>query len=216
MAQNLAHLAHLKSPGKRIRLLRRIAGASRREFYERFGINVNTLQAWEEDRTKPRVQSTAKLINAFSSFNIVCSPKWLLTGKGMLPTILGKNILPDLPEKYGEVALTKEIDLFESANADAVVIAVSDNMALPKYEIGDYVGGIKEFGKNIQKLAGHICIVGLPGNIVLIRKILLGNNSMTLIPVKQKIVDDTGILYRVNIEYAAKIIWHRKIEAQHG
>lgn len=82
--------------GDRLAAAREAAGMDQAQAARRIGVKLETLQAWEEDRTEPRanrLQMLAGLLNV--------SIMWLLNGEGEGLDAPGENA--DLPEEAAEV-----------------------------------------------------------------------------------------------------------------
>lgn len=73
--------------GKRLQEARELTLLSRRSFAKKYGINISSLQAWEEGRHKNGItlKNAITLITALLNENINCTADWLLDGTGEPP-----------------------------------------------------------------------------------------------------------------------------------
>src|SRR5437879_3432321 len=123
----------LKSPGDRLKRARLLAGiTTRREFAQRHGVSVNTLQSWEQGKSALTVKGAQRLVTAFKKEGWLCSVEWLLKGAGLPPRHFdtGHSFLnEDLMQE--EERIYKEIQFFKQNNSNAIVLTISDNAMEP-------------------------------------------------------------------------------------
>lgn len=202
----------------RVKIVRMLTVCSRKEFSRITGISENTLKLWEEpakNRHGITQKGALRLIEAVKNLDINCSFEWLMYGVGISPTITRMQKTKGtskLEEKNWdeEESILKDIEAFKHNNLNAVVVIVTDGSLLPFYQYGDYVGGHKRTGLEIDSLIGSICITELAKGSV-IRKIIEKNQdgSYNLLAVN---VDKSVLqpyMQNVSLVSAAKIIWHR-------
>lgn len=215
---NLLSRDNPSATGNRIKSLRMLIGCTRKEFAEKTGISENTLKIWEEPaetRNGISKKGANRLIAAMKDCGITCTLEWLLFGLGYGPSLqhIQKE---DLPQNHEEVSwgeeesIFRDIESFKANNPNPIVIAITDGSLLPCYSYGDYVGGSKMFGKNIELLANSLCIVEFNENI-LVRKISEPNNQgkYTLSAMSSDVLSTHSTFNNVDLNFAAKIIWHR-------
>ena len=65
----------------RIKQTRMLAGLSRKDMEDKYGIPSNTLQCWESGRVKLTEKGADRLISAFNKFGIECTKEWLFNGE---------------------------------------------------------------------------------------------------------------------------------------
>lgn len=201
----------LNSAASRIKYVRNLAGFDRKSFSGRFNISANTLQSWELGRAPLSPKGAQRLCSALLKSNIMCTTNWLISGSGERP-FLYKTTNPILHTLCDESILLQEIDIFKSLHPNYLLTAVTDVGMNPFYDIGDYVGGktINE-EKNILEITGNNCIIKTSEGLTLVRKLMLApkNKKFNLYALNFS-PSIEPIITEVNIQAAAKIIWHRK------
>lgn len=203
----------------RVQELRKMTKLSRREFSKKTGIPNATLQHWEdtEKHTFPE-KSAKRLIKAMLALGIHCSYQWLIYGKGhppefisSSPTITSTNLTHQAIESMDQQILL-EIELFLRQSKDSTTFIVPDNSMEPRFVTGEIVGGIWQYGKNIQKLVGFECIVLVEGADVQLRTLLKGDieGCFHLAHTNPKTTALKPFLYNVELVSAAPVIWSRR------
>lgn len=203
---------------ERIKNIRDTLGITRKEFGAKSGISTNTLRAWESGTNPISPKVAKKLAQGFAKCGIQCQPEWILDGVGLSPREFSDQIAMDdsLSTKDAgwddSIAILKEIQFFESQHTDAVVIAIADDSMEPMYSIGEYVGGIKVQGKDIDNLIGQPCIIEDETGYIYVRKLQKGltPNTYTFYSLNPKTSAQEPIIFNRKAITAAKIIWHRK------
>lgn len=167
--------------GKRLKLARNISRLTRKNMCDRYGINPNTIHAWEKGINCLSEKNAQNLINIFSQEGLNITLEWLLYGN---PSSLLSNELKfvynndesnaDLKNILavdGELKFFEEIEYFRKNNANAVAVLISDDALSPIFSVGDYVGGLFLVNKNLNTLIGEFCIIALQDGTTLTRKI---------------------------------------------
>lgn len=73
--------------GQRVRLVRSMTMAGRKEFFQQTGISASTLQSWEDGKAGGLTAKGAKrLVAAVKKFGVVVSEQYLLNGTGNKPS----------------------------------------------------------------------------------------------------------------------------------
>jgi hypothetical protein len=204
--------------GNRIKSTRMLSGKTRKSFALESGISLPTLRFWEEPPESGRSGLTDKgadrLIEAFHECGIQCTKDWLLYGKGFGPKLI-KTDLSDFFEQIDfyldeEHALLKDIENFKETNLESIVAIIPDDSMLPLFASGDYVGGIKKYHDDINKLIGLNCIIEFKDKI-LVRKLIAGEstNTFSLIILNHDSPTLDPVILNVRPNYAAEIIFHR-------
>ncbi len=206
---------------KRAQSARKFAGLTREEMNIRHDIPPSTLRGWECPGTLKNQGLTFKgaqrLAKALLKEGVVCSVEWLLEGKGLGPHFVSSKDNPAERKKSHsvwehQIALQKEIAFFEENNPNAVVLMIVDNGLEPYYSIGEYVGGIKRFAKEINSLENCFCIVETTENDIFIRKLIIEKkpNQFSIICINPNTSAQEPIKNDIKLNWAAPIIWHRK------
>ena len=213
--------------GRRLKSLRALLGLSRAEFEKKYRISAATLRAWEDPPKERKqglsVEGAKKIIAALNTEKIACSLDWLFYGIGNPPQsykLLKENIITPISNTFEipsddfseATSALKDVNSFLSNHVDSITLLIQDDSMEPQYEVGDYVGGILSQNK-IDNLIGEICIITLPDNITLARRLEESStkDTFTLIATNPKPNNSAPILFNVKIHSAAKLIWHRKL-----
>ncbi len=162
--------------GKRIKLARHLANLTRKDMLEHYGINPNTLHAWEKGTNGLTEENAQKLFDAFQAKGLSISKEWLLYGEDPRSSLSSApqtqtQAMTDVLSIRGDLKIFEEIDYFRHNNPHAISAMVGDEALLPLFYAGDYVGGIQLFGKELKSLTGAFCIITTENKDVLIRKI---------------------------------------------
>lgn len=208
--------------GKRIKTARLLAGLSRKEMEDKFFISASTLQSWEIGRNSLNEKGAKRLVDAFSSMNLICSAAWLMHGIGSPPKLsselqLYKNDIQktnDLIDWDDELSTQKEIDTFYKVNNNAIILLIHDDGMSPLYSLGDYVGGKKRYKDQISMAIGKHCIVQLHDQSTLVRHLKNSTKEglFNLFCINSNTTVQEPVICDVSLVFAAPIIWHRKCD----
>jgi transcriptional regulator with XRE-family HTH domain len=204
------------SRGKRLRTIRSMAGLTRDQLEQKYGLSTYTVQSWESARAGGLTQRGAeRFVPIAQNEGIYCTVDWLMYGVGEppRPTYLQLNPKPEPDYKQDEAtAITQELLLFRSLNRDAIDFVVSDNGMEPYYCKGDYVAGKRYFDDSIARLVGHNCIVQTINNEILLRRVKQSKQEgfYNLLCLNPDTVIDRTTLYNQKLISAAPVIWHRR------
>lgn len=204
------------STARRIKMARTLAGISRKDLEDKYGISMHTLQAWELGRNSLTEKAASKLVEIFHSVGISCSMQWLLKGLEASPTILDAQFTPYPPIDRDIAALLdkentiqKEIDFFKLNNPNACVVMVSDDTMEPRYAQGDFVGGIQHiFPQKLNECLGQDCIMEIADGTYF-RRLIQGKNGYALVCLNPQTDIKDPVIFVKHILTAAPIIWHR-------
>lgn len=209
--------------GLRVESLRKSLRLSRRAFGEKFGLSLNTLQNWEDNKNSGLSEEGAeRLIKAFKLAGIQCSIEWLLYGVGTAPMIADplfnatkkplKNEASNTEEKEQQL-IVEELKLFREHYAlQAIDFMVTDDGMEPRYKHGDYVAGLKHFNEKIIEVVGQDCILQTEEGDILLRQVKKGSvdHHFTLLCVNADTSVAKPILYDVKLLMAAPVVWMRR------
>ncbi len=216
--------SEMKTPGKRLKYVReKLLKLSRSEISEKHGLSKDTLAAWENEKIQVSEKGIERCIKIFSAENLIVSREWLLIGKGLDPSFsfdLSRYFgLPAGDENKEEVeddsiCIIKEINFFRSSSKNSVTGIISSDEMLPLYSRGDYVGGKLRYGSEISDCIGKDCIIHTKTGEIYIRRVLKNPNGKNynlacLNPSWSG--NSEPVLFNVEIESAAPIIWHRRL-----
>lgn len=210
----------LNSPGERLKHLRSLVRLNRTQISDKYGLNPNTLKSWENNVYALTEKAIKKCIEIYEDEGIIFSHEWLLSGKGLAPKTfaeIGKNFnMPKdsltIDENENELFLLKEVKFFKDLYSDGTVMIVPNNDMLPFYKVGDYVCGRWLFLDKISQAVGQDCIIQLINGSKYFRRLVQDNNAFYNITCLNPLeVRYEPVLYNVQIECVAPIIWHRRI-----
>ena len=204
------------STARRIKMTRTLAGISRKDLEDKYGISMHTLQSWELGRNPLTEKAESRLVEIFHSTGVSCSMQWLLEGLGKSPALLDSEFSPYPTIDNGmaslfvqENTIQKEIEFFKINNPNAIVIMVSDDTMEPVYSNGDFVGGIQyRDSQKIEECVGHDCIIEI-GDGTFFRRLMKRKNGYSLVCVNAQTETDEPVIFAKNILAATPIIWHR-------
>ena len=201
---------------RRVKMTRTLAGISRKDLEDKFGISTHTLQSWELGRNPLTEKAASKLVEVFHDVGISCSIEWLLQGKGRSPSVLNTEFSPYpaidktiSPLLSIEKTIQKEIDFFKTNNPNAIVTMVSDDTMSPAYNQGDFVGGVQYLDlKKIDECVGQDCIIEIAEGTYF-RRLIKRKNGYSLVCLNPKTEIDEPVIFVKKILSAAPIIWRQ-------
>lgn len=209
------------SCGSRLKQLRLMAGFTRREFQSQFGISQNTMHAWENGRLPLTKKGAIKVINAMMRVGVECSLSWLLNGIDKKPCFIDTDQAHKASFLHDEknslyiednFELLKELDFFKNAHPENTVFLINDDGMLPFYDIGDFVGGKRKVA-NFEKYSGYNCIIELPKQVIVVRKLKF-NYKLSILNAFCSNIDTTEpepILKNITPISITPIVWHRRV-----
>jgi hypothetical protein len=221
-------------PCERLLYVRNLLRLSRRYIEEQYKLPEATLKAWESNKARLTEKGLNRCIDIYRKEGVLVSSEWINNGKGLSPRIsvdMGKYLASDLqyPEHgkstslqindSGEnsylvddsKAILREATFFKESTQNSVVLMITDNDMNPVYQIGDYVGGIFRYGKDIDSALKRDCIIRMKDGNLVVRRLFKSKNSnlYNLACINPATESENPILFAVEIESAAPIIWHR-------
>lgn len=209
--------------GLRLKKARLMAGFTRQALESKYGISVNTLQAWESAKSPLSFKGANKIIQALQDSGLECSIDWLLHGIGPSPRLNDEINIPgmfSLQKQQNnnqlnwddESAILREVECFRTSNLNSIVSIVTDDSMLPIYFIGDYVGGKRKTTETFDKYIGINCLIETIEGMTIIRRLERGNahSLYTLSCINPNTTVPSPVLYNVKIISIAPIIWHRR------
>jgi transcriptional regulator with XRE-family HTH domain len=211
-----------KTPGSRLKYIREnLLKLSRAEVAKKYGLSVDTLAAWENEKISLTDKGLDRCIKIFNSENLIVSRAWMLSGEGVHPnfTFELNRYFKNLSFEKNDhtvndaILLAKEIEFFRSLSSDSITVLVSTGDMLPLYAQGDYVGGRFVFGNQIENCIAKDCIVYTKEGDLFIRRLAKNKNYKTfnLVCINPEWGGNPEpVIFDVEIEKAAPIIWHRR------
>ena len=216
--RNLSIEKKLATPADRLKYLRALLRLSRAYIEEKYAIPEVTLKSWENATAKLTLNGLRRCVEAYKSEGLLVGEDWILSGTGLDPTAslsvshyFAKPTNKDLPIEDDEICMLRDANEFKEKYPNAVIMMVSSDEMRPFYKPGDCVGGKMRFNKEaIFSLAGKDCIVYLKNGSHYFRRLvkdLHGRFNLTCLNPDENTAEP--VLYHVDIEGAAPVIWHR-------
>jgi hypothetical protein len=202
---------------------------------KKYNIPATTLKAWENALTGITEKGLKRCIDVYRREGMLVSREWILYGTGLSPRIsldMGKYLASDLQYPKREesckkskikddgtlytvdetTCILREATFFKEGYTNAIILAVTNDDMEPVYQIGDYVGGVFRYGKNINTAIKCDCIIRLTSGELLLRRLFKnmdGQYNLACInPTPSS--SNMPIMFNAKVECAAPIIWHRK------
>lgn len=164
----------LVAVGKRLTVLRVMAGLNRDQLSAQAGVSITSISYWEHGSGAPMsVRSIGKVISAIEKAGVKCSEEWLKTGNGAQPILF--NQVKKLPTKNIQVnfeldssPFIEEINLFLSTcknPENAAIIKMENNALSPVFEKGDIIGGLFLSADSVDLSKEKACIIKLENKL---------------------------------------------------
>lgn len=208
----------LETPGDRLKYLRALLQVSRAYLQEKYGLPEVTLKSWENNKVGLSSAAVKRCVEIYKAEELIVDENWILLGTGLDPVskvtiaklFAEPSKMTHTPNDENECILT-EANTFKNSNENAVVFLVSDDEMRPFYKRGDYVGGKLYHGQNLKNAINKDCIVYLKdGSRFLRRLIQNSNDGFNLSCINPTEISTTPpVMFNVEIEGAAPVIWHR-------
>lgn len=207
----------LTTPGERLKYVRALLRVSRAYLQEKYGLPEVTLKSWENCTTKLTQSGAERCVEVYRAESLIVSKDWIMEGIGLDPketvTVSHYFATPtnkELPVKDDEISMIRDADAFKFNNHNAVVMIVSNDDMRPFYWPGDYIGGKMRYGNDIESAVNKDCIVHLKNGECFFKR-LIKNNAVeyNLTCLNPNESTSEPVLYNVQIDGVAPIIWHR-------
>lgn len=219
------NINNIKTPGDRLKYVREaLLKISRADVYKKHGLSQDTLAAWENGKIQVTEKGIERCIKIYNSENLMLSREWLLTGEGLGPQFsfdLNRYFKTANTEESSEklednVLLAKELDFFRSSTKSSVTGIISSDDMLPLYSRGDHVGGRFRYGNDIENCIGRDCIIKSKDGGIYIKRLAKGSEpnkyNLSCLNPNWNDWNSEPVLFNVEIECAAPIIWHRRAD----
>lgn len=111
-----------------------------------------------------------------------------------------------------EIEILKEVNNFRETNDDAEVRMVQDELMLPLYAPGDYVGGFKLIKSDFHHALDNHCIIETKTGEILIRTLEKANDSENFVFNSFNHNTQSKTNFSASkIQSIIPIVWHRKM-----
>lgn len=204
--------------GIRVKAIRRAINLSRKTLGQRYDIPPGTIQNWEDGRFGGLTEKGAKkLLYAFEQEGVPGTLEWLMFGTGENPLERKQPLINSVNGKIeyfdceGDI-IARELAYFHQLNRNAVDIIMPDDSMKPHFYAGDHLAGKRYFGKDIQQLIGHICIIQTLSGQIMVRELQQGSTTDSYNLSCCQPVPDNSIHHQTDIKLfsAAPIVWIRR------
>lgn len=208
----------LNTPGDRLKYLRALLRFSRSYLQDKYGLPEVTLKSWENGTTKLTQTGAERCVDVYRNEGLIVSEDWILEGHGLDPKItadvshyFATPTKKDLPLEDDEIAMVRDANTFKESYPNAVVMVVSNDDMRPYFWPGDYIGGkIRYETEVIDSAVNKDCIVYLKNGERFFRRLIKNRaGSYNLTCLNPNEVTSEPVLYNVEIEGVAPVIWHR-------
>lgn len=201
-------LASAEARAKRIRYIReQLLNMSRSELCKDSNLVEASLKSWELAMAGGLTEKGAeKFCRLVKSFNVYCSPAWLLYEIGEGPIKNPEKIPPSNDE---DKQIANELLEFRK-QPNAIDTVVKDDAMIPLLRPGDYVAGIMV--KKIEKAINKECIIMTVNHNIFVRLLKLGDKTgkYLLACLNPNPVIAQPEIQNVEIQWAAPILWIRR------
>lgn len=208
----------LNKPSERLKHLRSLLRLSRSYLQEKYSLPEVTLKSWENGTTKLTQSGAMRCVEIYRNEGLIVSEDWILHGIGLDPKItatvshyFATPTNKELPLEDDEVAMVRDANTFKESYPNAVVMIVSNDDMRPFYWPGAYIGGKLRYDpKNIELVVNKDCIVYLKNGERFFRRLIKNSSGgYNLCCLNPNETTSEPVLYNVDIEGVAPVIWHR-------
>lgn len=198
---------------RRLKSARLMTGLSAEHFSKQCELSASTLRGWERPHSRQglTIKGAQLLSQGFNKLGVKCDSTWLLYGVGDGPKLIRTNEINS--GNNFEANIMKEACLFEKINKNSITLLLPDDSMLPTYKCNDVVGGIKS--NFFNTLINQNAIVKIKNDKrIFVRTIIQSKFSdrFDLMCLNFNYPFENNFIKSVDIEFAAKIIWHRTRE----
>lgn len=222
------------TPAERLKYIREIMRLSRSYLEDKYRLSAATLKAWENGSSRLTEKGLKRCIDVYHQEGILVAREWLLNGSGLSPRVsldMGKYLASELsyprhdnPDAELQIkegvakvyeadenkCILREAAFFKESYSNAVVLMVTNNDMEPVYQVGDYVGGRFRYGKDVDIGVKRDCIIRLKNGELLLRRLFKnGGGHYNLACVNPAPKSVNPIMFNVDIECVAPVVWHR-------
>lgn len=207
----------LSSAGQRLKYIRSILGVTRAYIEQVYDLPEVTLKAWENNKISVTHAGIKRCIEVYKGEGLLVSEAWIIEGIGLDPTstisvsqYFSEPTKKKISLENDEMAMLQDANAFKEKYSSAVIMLVSNDDMRPFFKPGDYVGGKMRFGKDILKCINKNCIIRLKNQDIYFRRLMKNSkDNFNLACLNPNETTEEPVIYDVEIEGAAPIIWHR-------
>ncbi len=212
---------NLDTPGARLKSIRMRLKLTRGRICKMYSLPVDTLRAWENGKLRLTDKGLNRCINVYRNEGIIVSKSWILTGEGLNPRFSYEisqyfSEIPNIDNHTvtdDNVLMIKEAEFFKKTSHDAIILLVTTDEMLPFYAAGDYVGGRLKKNEFAETALGKDCIIITRSGEKYFRRLSKDQthghfNLVCHNPIRGRTLEP--VIYNVDIDLIAPVIWHRK------
>lgn len=207
----------LTTPSARLKYIRSLLRVSRAYLQEKYSIPEVTLKSWENGTTNLTKAGVQRCIEIYRNEGMIVSADWILEGIGIDPkttaSVSHYFAMPtdqSLPLENDEIAMIRDANMFKEGHSNAVIMIVSNDDMRPFYKPGDYIGGKIRYSDALVEAVGKDCIIYLKNGEKYFRRLIASMHGYyNLACLNPNENNPEPVLYKVEIEAAAPVIWHR-------
>jgi len=223
----------MATPAERLKHVRELIRLSRPYIKEKYRLPEATLKVWENGKAPLTEKGLQRCINLYRKEGVVLSKEWIMTGEGLPPNIsinighyfssklqypqpterlMVRDLDKPLPYvKDDNACMLREASFFKESYSNAVILMVTNDDMEPAYRIGDYAGGRFRYGQDIDSALKRDCIVRLKDGRHILRRLFKSNiaGCYNLACINPQPSTEEPIMFNIEIEAAAPVIWHR-------
>tara|TARA_A100000171_G_scaffold52609_1_gene71891 strand:+ start:2892 stop:3569 length:678 start_codon:yes stop_codon:yes gene_type:complete len=208
------HISHkLETQGDKVKYLRRLCNLSRKAFFDKYQISESTLRSWELNISPISERLMDKFTAALENEGFSVSASWIRGNGSELPVFI-TNTQND-PQNIKDKTVEHESNFFLEAGPERIIYAINEDNNAPFFRKGDLVGGEVYDFSGKECFFDHFCLVKIldqeEWQPFLVKK--SGDPNLVILLSAQSSKDPLKypILYDVNLDKIAPIIWHRKV-----
>jgi len=207
----------LTTSSERLKYVRSLIRVTRAYLQEKYGLPEVTLKSWENSTTKLTRSGAKRCVEIYLNEGVIVSEDWIMEGVGLDPTISVKvsqyfatPTHKELPTEDDEVCMFRDANAFKESHPGIVIMVVSNDDMRPFYKPGDYIGGKMRFKEDINTAVNKDCIIHLKNGERFFRRLIKNHtDGYNLTCLNPNETTAEPVLYDVEIDGAAPIIWHR-------
>ncbi len=208
---------NLITPSGRLKYIRALLRVTRAYLQEKYGLPEITLKSWENNTTNLTRAGVKRCVEIYLSEGMIISEDWIMEGVGLDPAASLKVSQyfatptdKEIPTEDDEIRMLRDANTFKESYPGIVVMVVSNDDMRPFYKPGDYIGGKMRFEDDINTAINKDCIVHLKNGERFFRRLIKNHtDGYNLTCLNPNETTAEPVLYNVEIEGVAPIIWHR-------
>ena len=170
---------------KRLKILRNMAGLTRKCCNDHYGISSGNFQNWEGPRFGGLTEEGAeKMLYACKEAGVEATLEWLMYGAGPSPYVTEEfynkksKKITNASIANEEHMITGELESFKQNHQQQVLdIVIKDDGMYPQYKMGDIIAGKRCTDASILRFINTDCIIELKDGGLILRNLQAGNKN---------------------------------------